>query len=145
MLIHLRGRGIDDLRQVPTPEQLAPPGRSHGALRLGASCADAHRLAMADRAHRVGELVARLPSRRARATSIRAWRRTASTCARCATAITLRRDKTTADLEAHGHQELLNWHILLGAMSELGRTVDEVRFMESWIHERRQGVRVFRP
>lgn len=55
------------------------------------------------------------------------------------------RDKTTTDLEAHGQQELLNWHLLAGAMSELGRKPDEIRFMESWITNADKAFAVFRP
>ena len=35
-------------------------------------------------------------------------------------------------IEASGHQELLNWFCLVGAMEALGRTPDVCEFVESW-------------
>lgn len=43
------------------------------------------------------------------------------------------RNTTTAEIEEHGHQELLNWFCLVGAMAELGRKPNEAEFVESWI------------
>jgi hypothetical protein len=54
------------------------------------------------------------------------------------------RNTATEELEAHGHQELLNWHLLLGAMNELGRNPDEARFMESWLTNADKAFAVFR-
>jgi hypothetical protein len=49
------------------------------------------------------------------------------------------------EIEAAGHQELLNWHCLVGAMGELGRKPDESHFVESWICNSDKVFAVFRP
>jgi hypothetical protein len=44
------------------------------------------------------------------------------------------RKTTLQDIEQHGHQETLNWLLMLGAMAELGgRKQQEARFVESWL------------
>jgi len=43
------------------------------------------------------------------------------------------RNTTTAEIEERGHQELLNWFCLAGAMAELGRKPKECVFLESWL------------
>jgi Catalytic LigB subunit of aromatic ring-opening dioxygenase len=55
------------------------------------------------------------------------------------------REATLADVEASGHQELLNWFCLLGAMAELGRRPQEARFLESWLTNADKVFAVFRP
>ena len=39
---------------------------------------------------------------------------------------------TTAQIEASGQQEMLNWYMLVGAMEALGRKPDECDFIETW-------------
>jgi hypothetical protein len=55
------------------------------------------------------------------------------------------RKATLRDIESHGHQELLNWYCLLGAMSELGRTPQEGHFLESWLTNADKVFAVWRP
>ena len=43
------------------------------------------------------------------------------------------RKATTPEIEDRGHQELLNWFCLAGAMAELDRKPDYAVFLESWI------------
>jgi Catalytic LigB subunit of aromatic ring-opening dioxygenase len=43
------------------------------------------------------------------------------------------RDRTLAQIEDSGQQEMLNWFCLVGAMAELGRRVDQAIFVESSI------------
>jgi hypothetical protein len=50
-----------------------------------------------------------------------------------------------ASVEASGHQELLNWFCLMGAMSELNRRPTESRFIESWLCNSDKVFAVFRP
>jgi hypothetical protein len=53
---------------------------------------------------------------------------------------------TLADIEAHGHQELLNWIFVLGVMDELGnRKPQEAFFIESWLTNATKAFAVFRP
>ena len=49
------------------------------------------------------------------------------------------------EIEASGHHEVLNWHCLVGAMAEAGRTPDEARFLESWLCNSDKAFAVFRP
>lgn len=55
------------------------------------------------------------------------------------------RNTTTAEIEERGHQELLNWFCLAGAMAELGRRPDEAAFVEAWIFNSSKVFAVFRP
>lgn len=49
------------------------------------------------------------------------------------------------EIELAGHNELLNWYGLVGAMAELGRKPDEARFVESWLCNSDKVFAVFRP
>lgn len=55
------------------------------------------------------------------------------------------RNTTTAEIEDRGHQELLNWFCLVGAMAELGRRPDEAVFIETRILVSDKVFAVFRP
>ncbi len=55
------------------------------------------------------------------------------------------REAPLARVEASGHQELLNWFCLMGAMSELGRKPSESRFLESWLCNSDKVFAVYRP
>lgn len=56
------------------------------------------------------------------------------------------RKTTLQDIEEHGHQETLNWLLMLGAMAELGgRKPQEARFLESWLTNANEVFAVFRP
>ena len=49
------------------------------------------------------------------------------------------------EAEDRGHQELLNWFCLAGAMGELGRKPDYAVFLESWITNSDKVFAAFRP
>jgi hypothetical protein len=55
------------------------------------------------------------------------------------------RDVSIEQAEARGHQELLNWFCLAGAMAELGRKPDYAVFLESWITNSDKVFAAFRP
>jgi hypothetical protein len=55
------------------------------------------------------------------------------------------RNTTTEQIELAGHNELLNWFALAGAMKELGRKPDESHFVESWLCNSDKVFAVFRP
>ena len=56
------------------------------------------------------------------------------------------RNTTLAEIEDRGHQELLNWFCLVGAMHELGRArPDASTFLESWITNSDKVFAVYRP
>jgi hypothetical protein len=55
------------------------------------------------------------------------------------------RNTTLKEAEDRGHQELLNWFCLVGAMAELQRKPDEAVFLESWISNSDKVFAVFRP
>jgi catalytic LigB subunit of aromatic ring-opening dioxygenase len=147
MLIHLRGRGIDDLRQVPTPAQLAPPGpQPWRCFDLGRQMART----LSAMPWRIALIASASWSHAFISASTSYFHPSVEEDRKYLSALrdadySFWREKTTAELEAHGHQELLNWHILLGAMSELGRTPHEIRFMESWITNADKAFAVFRP
>jgi hypothetical protein len=55
------------------------------------------------------------------------------------------RNTTMEEVELAGHNELLNWYGLAGAMAELGRKPDESHFVESWLCNSDKVFAVFRP
>ncbi len=55
------------------------------------------------------------------------------------------RQVSIEEAEARGHQELLNWFCLAGAMAELGRKPDHAVFLESWITNSDKVFATFRP
>jgi len=56
------------------------------------------------------------------------------------------RNTTLEEIEDRGHQELLNWFCLVGAMHELGRAKpDASAFLESWITNSDKVFAVYRP
>jgi len=55
------------------------------------------------------------------------------------------RNTTIEQVELAGHNELLNWYGLAGAMNELGRKPDESHFVESWLCNSDKVFAVFRP
>jgi hypothetical protein len=55
------------------------------------------------------------------------------------------RNTTIEEVELAGHNELLNWYALCGAMSQLGRKPDEAHFVESWLCNSDKVFAVFRP
>jgi hypothetical protein len=147
MLIHLRGMGINSLADVPTAEQLDPPAPPPWrCFELGRA---------------IGRLLAASPWRVALVASAswsHAWLSRATSfyhpsveADRVLLAALERGDyeswrtRTTTELEDHGQQELLNWHLMLGAMAELERRPDEIRFMESWVTNADKAFAVFRP
>ena len=88
---------------------------------------------VADRAHRLVELVARLPHRQAPPALPRHRGGPAALRGAPRSATTTRgaRPRSTA-IETSGQQEMLNWYMLVGAMEALGRKPDECDFIETW-------------
>jgi hypothetical protein len=50
-----------------------------------------------------------------------------------------------ADIEASGQQEMLNWHMLAGAMEALGRKPDTCELVETWCFNSNKCFATFRP
>ena len=55
------------------------------------------------------------------------------------------RNLTTAQIEASGQQEMLNWMCLAGAMEELGRKPQIVDWVESWTNNSNKCFALFKP
>jgi hypothetical protein len=55
------------------------------------------------------------------------------------------RNLTTAQIEASGQQEMLNWMCLAGAMEELGRKPQIVDWVESWTNNSNKCLALFKP
>jgi Catalytic LigB subunit of aromatic ring-opening dioxygenase len=55
------------------------------------------------------------------------------------------RNLTTAQIEASGQQEMLNWMCLAGAMEELGRKPQIVDWIESWTNNSNKCLALFKP
>jgi hypothetical protein len=147
LLVPLRGMGVNQLATVPAGDELDPPSpQPWRCFDLGAALA---------------RNLAALPGRIAliaTASWSHAWLSPATSyfypdveadrtflAALEAGDYGFWREKTTAELEEHGQQELLNWTCLLGAMSELDRKPSEVHFVVSWITNADKGFAVFRP
>jgi hypothetical protein len=143
----LRGIGVNDLAEVPTADQLDPPSpQPWRCFDLGVALA---------------QILAASPWRVAivaTASWSHAWLAPATSyfhpdveadrahlAALAAGDYAFWREKPRNEIEEHGQQELLNWTCLLGAMSQLGRKPDEIRFIESWITNADKGFAVFRP
>jgi hypothetical protein len=55
------------------------------------------------------------------------------------------RETPLAEIELSGHNELLNWYAMMGAMNELGRKPSESVFVESWLCNSDKVFAVWRP
>jgi hypothetical protein len=55
------------------------------------------------------------------------------------------RDRTIEEVEAAGHHELLNWHVLVGAMDELKRKPVINEYVETFIFQSDKCFAVFPP
>ena len=55
------------------------------------------------------------------------------------------RSRTIEEVEAAGHHEMLNWHVLVGAMDELKRKPIINEYVESWIFQSDKCFAVFPP
>ena len=147
-LIPLKGGGVNNLAEVPDEDDLDPPGPSAWrcfdlgralARILNASSSRVALVASASWSH----------SFLAAGTSyfhpdVEADQRYFD--ALVAGDYELWRNTTLADIETHGHQELLNWVLLMGAMAELGgRKPQEAFAVESWLTNANKVFAVFRP
>jgi hypothetical protein len=147
LLVPLRGMGVNRLAEVPAGDQLDPPSPQPwrcfdlGVALARSLTASPWRVALVATASWSHAWLSRATSYFY--PSVDADR--AHLAALEAGDYDFWRAKTTEELEEHGQQELLNWTCLLGAMSELGRKPDEVRFIESWITNADKGFAVFRP
>jgi hypothetical protein len=146
-LIPLRGRGVDDLSQVPTADQLVPPGpQPWRCFDLGRQLART----LSAMPERIALIASASWSHAFNSPSTSYFHPSVEEDRKFLVALRdadyeFWRDTTTDELEAHGQQELLNWHLLVGAMAELGRVPTEVRFLESWITNADKTFAVFRP
>jgi hypothetical protein len=55
------------------------------------------------------------------------------------------RQVTTAEIEAAGQQELLNWMCLAGAMEELSYKAEIVDYVETYVLNSNKCLAIFRP
>jgi len=55
------------------------------------------------------------------------------------------RNRTIEEVEAAGHHEMLNWHVLVGAMAELKRKPIINEYVETWIFQSDKCFAVFPP
>ena len=55
------------------------------------------------------------------------------------------RRRTIEETEAAGHHEMLNWHVLAGAMDTLGRKPDVIDYVETFIFQSDKCFAVFPP
>lgn len=55
------------------------------------------------------------------------------------------RRRTMAEVEGAGHHELLNWHVLVGAMAELKRKPIVTEYVETWIYRSDKCFAIFPP
>jgi hypothetical protein len=146
-LVPLKGFGVNDLSKIPEEDDLDPPGPS------------------AWRCFDLGRALARIlgaGSERVALVASASWSHaflTGDTSYFHPDVVTDRRyfdamvngdyalwrETTLADIEAHGHQEMLNWIFVLGAMAELGRKPQEAFFIESWLTNATKAFAAFRP
>ena len=147
-LTPLRGRGVNNLADVPQEDDLDPPGPtpwrcfdlgralariltpSPWRVALVASASWSHSFLSGGTSYFHPHVEAdRLYFDAMVAGDYEFWRKT-----------------TLQDIEEHGHQETLNWLLMLGAMAELGgRKPQEARFVESWLTNANKVFAVFRP
>jgi hypothetical protein len=55
------------------------------------------------------------------------------------------RQRTIEETEAAGHHEMLNWHVLVGAMEALERKPDIIDYVETFIFQSDKCFAVFPP
>ena len=55
------------------------------------------------------------------------------------------RSRPLDEIEAAGHHEMLNWHVLAGAMATLGRTPEICDYVETFIFQSDKCFAVFPP
>ena len=116
----------------------------HGGRRGGR--AGHAREPLAGGAHRLLELVARVPHRQEPPALSRHPEPTGGSTRRCAIGdYDTWRDAPLAAIEASGQQEMLNWYMLAGAMEALGRKPDECEFVETWSFNSNKCFAVFKP
>ena len=147
-LTPLHGRGVNNLAEVPQEDDLDPPGPtpwrcfdlgraltriltpSPWRVALVASASWSHSFLAGGTSYFHPHVEAdRLYFDAMVAGDYEFWRKT-----------------TLQDIEEHGHQETLNWLLMLGAMAELGgRKPQEARFVESWLTNANKVFAVFRP
>ena len=139
--------GVNNLAEVPHEDDLDPPGPTPWrCFDLGRALAriltSPWRAALVS----LGQAGRTLSSPAAPATSIPTSKPTASTSMPWSPGTTSSGARPRQDIEEHGHQETLNWILMLGAMAELGRRKpQEARWVESWITNANKVFAVFRP
>jgi Catalytic LigB subunit of aromatic ring-opening dioxygenase len=147
-LIPLRGGGVNDLASIPAEDDLDPPGpQAWRCFDLGRAMA---RL-LAASPWRVALVASASWSHAFLAGDTSYFHPDVETDRRYFAALregdyAMWRNTTLADIEAHGHHEMLSWMFVLGAMAELGnRKPQEAFFVESWLTNATKAFAVFRP
>ncbi len=146
-LVPLRGGGVNDLSKIPAEDDLDPPGPSAWrCFDLGRALARI----LGEGSDRVALVASASWSHAFLAGDTSYFHPDVVTDRRYFDAMVngdyaLWRNSTLADIEAHGHQEMLNWIFVLGAMAELGRKPQEAFFIESWLTNATKAFAAFRP
>ena len=147
-LIPLHGGGVNDLAKVPHEDDLDPPGpAAWRCFDLGRALA---RILTAS-PWRVALVASASWSHAFLAAGTSYFHPDVEADRRCFEAMVAGdyefwRNMTLADIEQHGHQEMLNWIFVIGAMAELGdRKPQEAFFVESWLTNATKAFAVFRP
>jgi hypothetical protein len=147
-LIPLRGGGVNDLARIPAEDDLDPPGpQAWRCFDLGRAMAGM----LAASPWRVALVASASWSHAFLTGDTSYFHPDVETDRRYFAALQegdyeLWRNTTLADIEAHGHHEMLNWMFVLGAMAGLGnRKPQEAFFVESWLTNATKAFAVFRP
>jgi hypothetical protein len=146
-LTKLHGGVLNNLADLPNEDEAdPPPPMPYRCFDLGASTARA----MADSPWRVAMIASSSWSHNFLTARYSYFHPDVETDKRYYEALVagdydLWRNTTIEEVELAGHNELLNWYALAGAMKELGRKPDESRFLESWLCNSDKVFAVFRP
>ena len=142
----LRGRGVNNLAEIPQRRTSIRLGRRRGAASTWAALARILTPSPGASPSSASASWSTLSSAAVPATSIPTSKPTASTSTPWSPGTTSSGARPRQDIEEHGHQETLNWLLMLGAMAELGgRKPQEARWVESWLTNANKVFAVFRP
>lgn len=147
-LVPLHGFGVNDLAKIPAEDDLDPPGpAAWRCFDLGRALARM----LSEAPQRVALIASASWSHSFLTGDTSYFHPDVMTDRRYFAAMVdgdydLWRNTSLEDIEAHGHQEMLNWIFVLGAMQELGnRKPQEAFFIESWLTNATKAFAVFRP
>ncbi len=146
-LVHTKGRPITGLEQLPNEDELDPPTpQPWRCFDTGAAIARAFR----DSPWRVALVASSSWSHNFLTARYSYFHPDVETDKRYFEALkegnySVWRETPLAEIEQAGHNELLNWYCLAGAMNELNRKPQEARFIESWTCNSDKVFAVWRP